>query len=641
MTSEPPPSSSPPPPRFRSKVRGYDNVEVDRTISDLLAEQKRLTEERASLQARLDALGESDLTAELTAVSKDTADILEAAKRAAAGMRDRAAADAARWRQEATEAASGSIEQAAADAETMRRSAWDIGTQLLADADAEMAGQRSELERETVDRRAVSEREAHQHLANARSEAEAIVSRARTTAEEALEEARRRHDEIGEQIRSSIEQAEGKVRGLEERRAELTAEAEKAEADLQALDDEIAARRQRLEVVDLEIPGEIGAGERLGFRLIPVQSHAEEPPSAITEEQRQVDALTMADEVRRLRRQSDHSPETAAAEETTPAAHTPPSETQAVSPLEPAPPEEAAKEHPPVEAAPASTEEEEPEAIPETAVAGPGPVPAEASESIAGLPGRDDLAPLFAALRVPGPAAEDEPASSSERVKSPVTTHTAEIAAEDRAALELRDQLLLPITNRVLRDLKRQLTEAQNLALEQLRLSNDPWLPDTEDLEARLHPDLTVLAQEAFGAGHVGAVSLAGIEATRPRPHPEDLPDPTVQLASDLAAELAVASGDGRQASSAISRVYRQWRTDEVERRVRTQAIAAYHRGLRRALLEANPESVLRVVPSGRIRPECAAAAAAGPFPADGAVPGLGDLPPIAVDCGCTVVPAG
>ncbi len=624
-------------------MRGYDTVEVDRTISDLLAEQKRLTEERASLQARLDALGESDLTAELTAVSKDTADILEAAKRAAAGMRDRAAADAARWRQEATEAASGSIEQAAADAETMRRSAWDTGTQLLADADAEMAGQRSELERETVDRRAVSEREAHQHLANARSEAEAIVSRARTTAEEALEEARRRHDEIGEQIRSSIEQAEGKVRGLEERRAELAAEAEKAEADLQALDDEIAARRQRLEVVDLEIPGEIGAGERLGFRLIPVQSHAEEPPSAITEEQRQVDALTMADEVRRLRRQSDHSPETAAAGETTPAAHTPPSETQAVSPLEPAPPEEAAKEHPPVEAAPAATEEEEPEAIPETGVAGPGPVPAEASESIAGLPGRDDLAPLFAALRVPDPAAEDEPASSSERVKSPVTTHTAEIAAEDRAALELRDQLLLPITNRVLRDLKRQLTEAQNLALEQLRLSNDPWLPDTErsggaapsrsdrPCSGSVRRRARRCRQPRRDRGHHDPDPIRRIFPTRPS-----------QLASDLAAELAVASSDGRQASSAISRVYRQWRTDEVERRVRTHAIAAYHRGLRRALLEANPESVLRVVPSGRIRPECAEAVAAGPFPCGWVpCPVSANCPRSPSDCGCTVVPAG
>ncbi len=136
-----------------------------------------------------------------------------------------------------------------------------------------------------------------------------------------------------------------------------------------------------------------------------------------------------------------------------------------------------------------------------------------------------------------------------------ISSHTIDVAAEDRAALELRDQLLLPITNRVLRDLKRQLTEAQNLALEQLRLSNDPWMPDTAELEARLHPDLIVLGQEAFGAGHVGAATLAGIEATRPRPQTGDLPDPTPQLASDLAGALAEASSGGGQASNAVSRV--------------------------------------------------------------------------------------
>jgi hypothetical protein len=217
----------------------------------------------------------------------------------------------------------------------------------------------------------------------------------------------------------------------------------------------------------------------------------------------------------------------------------------------------------------------------------------------------------------------------------------ADVTGDDRAALELRDQLLLPITNRVLRDLKRQLTEAQNLALEQLRLSNEHWLPDTDELEARLHPDLVVLAQEAFGAGHFGAATLVGVEATRPRPQPGDLPDPTPQLASDLAADLVAASSGEVLASTAVSHVYRNWRTDEVERRVRSHAIAAYHRGVRRALLEADPESALRVVPSGRIHPECAQAAAAGPFPAKGAVPGLGDLPPIAADCGCTVVPVG
>ncbi len=291
---------------------------------------------------------------------------------------------------------------------------------------------------------------------------------------------------------------------------------------------------------------------------------------------------------------------------------------------------------------PETAEEDEGEVIPQAAVAGPGPVPADAAEPVATVsPASDDLAPLFAALRVPDPIPQEALAGESDEGEPPASPHTVDVAAEDRAALELRDQLLLPITNRVLRDLKRQLTEAQNLALEQLRLSNDHWMPDTAELEARLHPDLIVLGQEAFGAGHVGAATLAGIEATRPRPQMGDLPDPTPQLASDLAGALAEASSGGGQASSAVSRVYRQWRTDEVERRVRLHAIAAYHRGLRRALLEANPESALRVVPSGRIRPECAEAAAAGPFPAMGAVPGLGELPPIASDCGCTVVPAG
>jgi hypothetical protein len=610
-------------------MRGYETAEVDRAIDELLSERRRLTEERDVLLARLDALGERDLATELSAVSKDTAEILETARRAAGGMRDRAATDAARWRKEASEAAAKLIQEAEGDAEAMRRSAWDTGTQLLADVDAEVANQRAELERDTVERRAASEREAHRHVTLAKSEAEEIVTRAKATADEAVEVARRRREEIGEQIRTSIEQAEGKISALEERRTQLVAEARQTEAELQTLDDEIAARRQRLEVVDLEIPGEVGgAGEPLGFRVIPVHTRADEEPSVADEEQLPVDALTMADEVRRLRQQAD-------VEKSGPAATV---ETISEAPETSAP----AGVTPPAEAP-------ETEAIPEPAepvpvVAGPGPVPAGSTEPITALPSRDDLAALFAALRVPStPAPEDAPVDPTVEVESEPAPSVliADVSSDDRAALELRDQLLLPITNRVLRDLKRQLTEAQNLALEQLRLGNEHWLPNAEELEARLHPDLIVLAQEAFGAGHLGAATLVGVEATRPRPQPDDLPDPTPQLASDLAAELAAASSGEVPASTAVSRIYRHWRTDEVERRVRSQAIASYHRGLRRALLESDPESALRVVPSGRIHPECAQAAAAGPFPAKGAVPGLGDLPPIAADCGCTVVPVG
>jgi hypothetical protein len=620
-------------------MRGYETAEVDRAIDELLAERRRLTEERDVLQARLDALGERDLATELSAVSKDTAEILETARQAAGGMRDRAAADAARWRREATEAAAKLIQEAEGDAVAMRRSAWDAGTQLLADVDADVASQRSELERETVERRAASEREAHRHVTLAKSEAEEIVTRAKTTADDAVEEARRRREEIGEQIRTSVEQAEEKISALEERRTQLVAEARQTEAELQTLDDEIAARRQRLEVVDLEIPGEVGgAGEPLGFRVIPVHTRTDEEPSVADEEQLPVDALTMADEVRRLRRQAD-------AEKSGPATAAPPAPAAPVETLPEAREKAAPAEVTPAAEAPETEPGPEPsEPVPVPVVAGPGPVLAGPAEPITALPSRDDLAPLFAALRVPSTAAqEDAPVAPPVEVEPEPAPSVliADLTGDDRAALELRDQLLLPITNRVLRDLKRQLTEAQNLALEQLRLSNEHWIPDADELEARLHPDLVVLAQEAFGAGHLAAATPVGVEATRPRPQPGDLPDPTPQLASDLAAELAAASSGEVLASTAVSRVYRHWRTDEVERRVRSHAIAAYHRGLRRAVLEADPESALRVVPSGRIHPECAQAAAAGPFPAKGAVPGLGDLPPMAADCGCTVVPVG
>ena len=221
MTSEPPPSSSPPSPRFRSKMRGYDTVEVDRTISDLLAEQKRLTEERASLQARLDALGESDLTAELTAVSKDTADILEAAQ---TGCRWDARSGGRRCGPLASRSNRGRFRL---DRASRRRCRDDapirMGHRDRAARRCRCRGGGPAVRTGKGDGRSSGRVGAGGAPASRQCQERGggIVSRARTTAEEALEEARRRHDEIGEQIRSSIEQAEGKVRALEERRAEL------------------------------------------------------------------------------------------------------------------------------------------------------------------------------------------------------------------------------------------------------------------------------------------------------------------------------------------------------------------------------------------------------------------------------------
>ena len=135
----------------------------------------------------------------------------------------------------------------------------------------------------------------------------------------------------------------------------------------------------------------------------------------------------------------------------------------------------------------------------------------------------------------------------------------------------------------------------------------------------RLHPDLIVLAQGHWcGARRCGDPRRARGD---PSPAPAGRPsDPTPQLAS----------GSGRRTCGGLER---QFQGDVAEfigigGPSRWSAGCAPARCLPRVGEPSRPTSAqaLRVVPSGRIHPECAEAAAAGPFPAISAVPGLGDL---------------
>ena len=153
----------------------------------------------------------------------------------------------------------------------------------------------------------------------------------------------------------------------------------------------------------------------------------------------------MADEVRRLRQQTEVVPDGGRVRRWSrcPAGYrTPPR------------PHRQSRQHqrksttavlPPVETPPPETaEEDEGEVILQSAVAGPGPVLADAAESVVTVsPASDDLAPLFAALRVPDPLPQRALAGEPEEGVPPTSPHTIDVAAEDRAALELRDQLLV------------------------------------------------------------------------------------------------------------------------------------------------------------------------------------------------------
>jgi hypothetical protein len=104
------------------------------------------------------------------------------------------------------------------------------------------------------------------------------------------------------------------------------------------------------------------------------------------------------------------------------------------------------------------------------------------------------------------------------------------------------------------------------------------------------------------------------------------------------ALERTRASGGGaRERSSAVGRVFRAWRTDEAERRVRRVAAASYHRGLLGGLAALGVVEVAAVelgVPCGR----CPAGRGATWAPG-AALPAGTEIPPATSSCSATIVP--
>lgn len=228
---------------------------------------------------------------------------------------------------------------------------------------------------------------------------------------------------------------------------------------------------------------------------------------------------------------------------------------------------------------------------------------------------------------IPGTAAESEPSPDPGTVSVPVEPAI-------RAGIDpfgLRDRLVLPVANRALRNLKRQLTDQQNAALEEVRLDEAGWEPDPENLAGALRADLVVLMSESYAAGHAAAEDMLGTRIKRPStPRFDVIGTMSEALSEDVALVLRegrAAGQGGRQLAVGVSRVFRGWRTDEAERRVRDWSFEAYHAGLVDSLREAGSPG-LRWVVAGR---GCASCRAAATEPVTA-------LPPGHAGCGCTVV---
>ncbi len=590
---------------FRVVFRGFDQGEVEARLEELAVAVGELMEERDRMAARLGDLADRDLRSEFEAVGREVTSVLEAARTAAETMRERAGADAARWRSEAMAEAEELLTTARSDAEAMRTDAWTTGSQLLEQVAAEIERIRSAAERDSLAARGEAEREAHRLTAASRREADDVVRNAKMESERLVTQARSEHEEIIATAHRQAEAAQERTRALDQRRQELMAELEQVRTALSSFEGELEERRQGIGLSEpVDLPRRAVVADEQGtrvedweeghtVRVIRPERHADDAGDT--------DAETLADEVARLRAE-----EVAEAED----------EVREVDEAD----DEGDDEEP--------SQDESAEEITGEAPA-PGPTTHEEPP-----PGDDnDVSDLFRRLRQPPPpevrdvagvrpspgSTEDEETPAGESPPSPPSEEGVD-------PFETRERLLLPVTNDALRAVKRTLTDAQSHALEQLRLTNGAWQPDAQGLESALAAELEGLIGGAAQAGLEAAAEM-GVTVTEPfRPDVE-----TASIGTDLTravvAGLEASGADARERSTAVSRVFRGWRTDQAERRVRFIALTSYHEALSWALKSQG--RAWSWIPAGRLCSMCRTAADSGEA-----------VPPAHRDCNCTIVPA-
>lgn len=634
---------------FRTTLRGFDQSEVREFLAQLSGALADLVAERDRLAATLQAGDAKDLQAEIDLVSNEIRSVLETARSAAETMRERAAAETARWRSEAIAEAERTRREAEADAEHLRTDAWTTSESLLSQVQREVTRLREESEKESMRLVGEAEREAHRTLGSGRREAEEALRTARMDAEKLVLDARASHDEIIEKANRKAEVAQERTRALEQRRDELRRELDSVRAAIAAVESELDERREALgltasapeqasaDPVDQWVPGETVRVVRpghpeAGTDEVPVVSEPRPRPDPTPE------LRVLSPDELRSRQQRPATPAVSTQEpvgvdpedllsESEPAES---AETaMAAEPTMPAGPAEHSEPGPEM-----SIEEsaEEPSESVEAATDGDRLPPEDHAEPLSEPPGeRADVEGLFARLREP---VSTQPVSRNgvEDLRSqPADSARPAIRTLEGDPFDARDALLLPIANRALRNVKRQLTEEQNAALERIRIDHTAWEPDPEALESSLKPDLVVLAAESFAAGHAAAESLTSEKLKRP-----STPSPAIaeRVVAALTADLRRALEDGRahdhgarEIAADVSRVFRAWRTDESERRIRHFAYLSYNRGL----VESVPDDPgVRWVVAGR---GCAVCRDLG---GRGAVD---DPPPAHEGCACTVVP--
>jgi DivIVA domain-containing protein len=589
---------------FRQTFRGVDPTEVNDFLGRIAQQLGELLAQRDRLAGRLGEFAERDLRSEFVAVGEEVSGVLEAARIAAEGMRERAATDSARWRTEAMTEAEVERRAARDDAEHLRSDAWHTAEELLRQAQHEARRLAEAAERDSLSVLGEAEREAHRLSAAGRREAEDVTRAARMEAERLSAEATARHDEIIENARRQAESAQERARALEQRRQELMAELETLRSSLSRMEGELDERRTRL---DLSAADDESPEEPMAARV----ARPDDDPDG---------NWVPGETVRVIPRRR---PSSTAAQAGDP-------EQVVEEAMRRRPTEITGKAEPPVKAI--ATPEPAIEMVEEAAEPPAATAPPAPDQEVA-QPRSDEVSDIFSRLRggpAPAPisAATADPAEAAV-IKVPAKKPRVSAPATSLDPFELRQRLLLPVSNRALRNIKRQLTEIQNDALEELRVSGGEWEPQPTAMEEQIRPDIVVLLAESFSMGHTAAEEMIGMSFPRPpTPARDEASAMSVVLAEQLQQVIADGGEEGsREVAAAVSRVFRGWRTDEAERRVSDLASSAYHDGLRATL--AGSRHLLGWVVAGRGCARCREVAER----AEGAAP------PLHPGCGCTLVP--
>lgn len=581
---------------FRTVMRGADPSAVKQFLDEVAGALEELQRDRDRLVSRLGEFADRDLRSEFENVGREVTTVLEAAREAAETMRERASADAARWKSESMAEAEQLRKEAKSDAEALRSDAWTVGSELLNQVVAEARNLRESVERDAITIAGEAERDAHRLVSGARREAEDMLRAASMEAEKITAEAEKSRDDMLATASKQAEASQERTRALEHRREELMKELEGVRAALHQMEGTLEAKREDL---NLSRTGDTSV------RVIPGNRPAETVPEP--------QVTWQPGETVRIIRDEHQKPE-------------------------PAPQRDRTEPAPPVETAPAKTlepdEEElspvaEPEQPTPPAPAKPEPVPAPAPAQ------KDDVEALFESLRSPGersagerpsgvgadrPAADPDP-TTEPRPESVPAPEPSIRSADD--VIEERDGALLPITNRALRGIKKAVTEAQNVALDGLR-TDSGWEPDRTAMAETLRADLITLWAESYTAGHDRAQAMAGAKLKRPSTPTTNSPEVFgTDLVQDLKEQLSSSSDGQRERQSAASKVFRAWRTDEAERRVRALALTGFHRGFAESAAGRRVEWIASGTP-------CSACRQAATDPKS-------KLPPVHPGCECTL----